>query len=85
MVKAIHRYKRYWVTNDIPPEQVAWSQYPPAPGFHIIPRRWVVARTSAWLSRSRHRSKDGERLRTTCEAWIFAALIRLMLKHLARS
>jgi len=38
-VKAIHRFKRYWVPNDIPPDQIDWSKYLPEPGFHVIPRR----------------------------------------------
>ena len=84
-VKAVHRYKRYWVPNDIPPEQIDWSQYLPTPGFHVIPRRWVVERTFAWLSHSRRLSKDYERLCTTSEAWIYVAMIRLMAKRLARS
>jgi putative transposase len=83
-VKAVHRYKRYWVPNDIPPEQIDWSQYLPAPGFHVIPRRWVVERTFAWLSHHRRLSKDYERLCTTSEAWIYLALSRLMLRRLAR-
>ena len=84
-VKAVHRYKRYWVPNDIPPEQIDWSQYLPTPGFHVIPRRWVVERTFAWLSHSRRLSKDYERLCTTSEAWVYVAMIRLMVKRLARS
>jgi putative transposase len=84
-VKAIHRYKRYWVPNDIPPEQIDWSQYLPAPGFHVIPRRWVVERTFAWLSHNRRLSKEYERLTTTSEAWISLAMSRLMLRRLARS
>lgn len=84
-VKAVHRYQRYWVPNDIPPEQIDWSQYLPTPGFHVIPRRWVVERTFAWLSHSRRLSKDYERLCTTSEAWIYVAMIRLMVKRLARS
>jgi len=84
-VKAVHRYKRYWVPNDIPPEQIDWSKYLPTPGFHVIPRRWVVERTFAWLSHSRRLSKDYERLCTTSEAWIYVAMIRLMAKRLARS
>jgi hypothetical protein len=38
-VKAVHQYKRYWVPNDIPPDEIDWSLYLPAPGFHVIPRR----------------------------------------------
>src|SRR5262249_778963 len=30
-VKALHRYKRYWVSNDIPPDQIDWSLYLPPP------------------------------------------------------
>jgi putative transposase len=83
-VKAVHRYKRYWVPNDLPPEQIDWSQYLPAPGFHVIPRRWVVERTFAWLSHQRRLSKEYERLTTTSEAWIYLAMSRIMLRRLTR-
>ncbi len=56
-VKAIHRFKRYWVPNDIPPDQIDWSKYLPEPGFHVIPRRWVVERTFAWFAHNRRLSK----------------------------
>jgi putative transposase len=84
-VQAVHRYKRYWGPNDIPSDQIDWSQYLPEPGFHVIPRRWVVERTFAWLTQSRRLSRDYERLCTTSEAWIYVAMIRLMAKRLARS
>ena len=84
-VKALHRWKYYWVPKDIPPEQIDWSQYLPPPGFHVIPRRWVVERTVAWLSHSRRLSTDYERLCSTSEAWIYVAMIRLMAKRFARS
>jgi transposase len=42
-------------------------------GFQIIPRRWVVERTFAWLSRSRRLTRDYERLPETGEAMIHAA------------
>jgi transposase len=84
-VKALHRWKYYWVPKDIPPEQIDWSLYLPPPGFHVIPRRWVVERTFAWLLHSRRLSKEYERLCTTSEAWIYVAMIRLMVKRLARS
>jgi putative transposase len=57
-VKAIHRSKRYWVPNDIPPVQIYWSQYLPTPEIHIIPRRRAVERTFAWLPHNRRLSKD---------------------------
>jgi len=83
-VKALHARKYYWVPKDIPPDQIDWSKYLPPPGFHVLPRRWVVERTFAWLAHSRRLSKDYERLAATSEAWIYLAMTRLMLRRLAR-
>jgi putative transposase len=52
-------------------------------GFAVLPRRWVVERTFAWIGRHRRLSKDYERLPRTSEAMIRLAMIRLMLKRLA--
>ena len=52
-------------------------------GFAVLPRRWVVERTFAWLGRSRRLSKDYEALPETHEAWVHVAMIHLMLKRLA--
>lgn len=58
---------------------------PPRPvGFQVLPRRWVVERTFAWLGRSRRLSKDYEVLPATEEAWIYLAMSRLMAARLAR-
>jgi putative transposase len=84
VLRAAHRFKRYWVPNDIPPEQIDWSQYLPAPGFHVLPRRWVVERTCAWLLVNRRLSREYERLCTTTETFIYLTMIRLMLRRLAR-
>ena len=54
-------------------------------GFHVLPRRWVVERTFAWLGRYRRLSRDYERLAATTEALILVAMSRLMLRRLARS
>ncbi len=58
---------------------------PPMPtGFQVLPRRWVVERTFAWLGRCRRLSKDYEALPATEEAWIHLAMSSLMLARLAK-
>lgn len=54
-------------------------------GFVVLPRRWVVERTFGWLGRFRRLSKDYEELPETSEAMIYAAMVRIMLKRLARN
>ncbi len=54
-----------------------------AKGFVVLPRRWVVERTFAWLSFHRRLSKDYEALPETSEMMIYVAMIRLMLARLA--
>ena len=53
--------------------------------FEVLPRRWVVERTFAWLGRYRNLSKDYEELPETTEAWVYAAMTGLMLRRLALS
>lgn len=52
-------------------------------GFSVLPRRWVVERTFAWLCQSRRLAKDYERLCETSEALIYVAMTRLMARRLA--
>ena len=52
-------------------------------GFVLLPRRWVVERTWAWLHQSRRLSKDYERLPKRSEAMIYLSMTRLMLRRLA--
>jgi putative transposase len=54
-------------------------------GFQVLPKRWIVERTLAWLNRQRRLSKDYERLPETGEAFIYVAMIRLMLRRLAHA
>ena len=51
-------------------------------GFVVLPRRRVVERTFAWLVRNRRLSKDYEYLPETEESFVYAAMIRLMLRRL---
>lgn len=52
-------------------------------GFVVLPRRWVVERTFAWLTHCRRLSKDYERLPASSEAFIYLAMTRLMIRRLA--
>jgi putative transposase len=54
-------------------------------GFHVLPRRWVVERTFAWLLMYRRLSKDYEELPETSEALIYLAMSRLMVTRLAHA
>lgn len=53
-------------------------------GFRgVLPRRWVVERTIAWIGRNRRMSKDYEYCPATSEAWVYLSMVRVMLKRLA--
>jgi putative transposase len=66
----------WWPADSAPP--------PMSTGFQVLPRRWVVERTFAWLGRHRRLSKDYEALAETEEAGIYLAMTRLMVARLAR-
>jgi transposase len=55
-----------------------------ANGFEVLPRRWVVERTFAWLGRCRRLAKDWEKSVASAEAWILITHIRLLSRRLAR-
>jgi putative transposase len=53
-------------------------------GFHILPRRWVVERTFAWLVTNRRLAVDYEKLPETGETFIYMAMSRILMKRLTR-
>ena len=53
-------------------------------GFEVLPTRWVVERTFAWLGRYRRLSKDYEGRTEVSEAFVYVAMIHLMLRRLSR-
>jgi putative transposase len=66
-------------------KEVDWQRLMPPRGFQVLPRRWVVERTFAWISHNRRMAKDYERLCATGEAFVYAAMTRLMVRRLARA
>jgi putative transposase len=74
---------RAWVQ-----EQFGWDlevveRNPDVKGFQVLPKRWVVERTFAWLGRLRRLSKDYELLPETSETWIYFAMTNLLARRLA--
>ena len=53
-------------------------------GFQVLPKRWVIERTNAWVSRNRRLARDYERLPATSEAFIYIAMIRIGLRRLSQ-
>lgn len=55
-----------------------------AKGFVLLPRRWVVERTLAWLNRNRRLAKDFEASIESAMTWLYIASVKLMSRRLAR-
>jgi putative transposase len=70
-----------WVPEGV---EVDWEQIRPS-GFHVLKWRWIVERTFAWLCTWRRLAKDYEVLPSSEEAWIYLAMIRIMLRRLAQN
>jgi putative transposase len=76
------KWAREWAKEGM---KVDWERFLPAPGFQVLPRRWVVERTFSWIDQNRRMSKDYERLCASGEAFVYAAMSRLMVRRLARA
>jgi transposase len=75
----VKRPRRWaWVPVDQPAPEMPTR-------FAILPQRWIVERTFAWLARNRRLAKDWEGLPATTETWIYLAMCRLMTKRLAHA
>jgi transposase len=48
-------------------------------GFEVLPRRWVVERTLAWLNRNRRLAKDFEASIASAQAWVYVASVQLIV------
>ena len=55
-----------------------------AKGFQLLPRRWVVERTIAWLNRNRRLAKDFEASIESATSWLYIASVKLLGRRLAR-
>jgi putative transposase len=74
-------WAREWAKEGV---AVNWEKLMVPKGFQVLPRRWVVERTIAWIDQNRRMAKDYERLCASGEAFVYAAMIRLMTRRLVR-
>jgi transposase len=71
---------------DCGPWTIEIVQRPPGiKGFQLLPRRWVVERSLAWLGRSRRLAKDFEATIASATAWVLLANLRLLTRRLANA
>jgi putative transposase len=92
---AFPRLQRIWADGGYAGALVDWAaalagwvlEIVPRPadtkGFVVLPKRWIVERTLAWLTRYRRLAKDFEETSRSSEAWVQLAMIHLMTRRLA--
>jgi transposase len=72
--------------DDCGPWTIEIVERPPGvKGFQLLPRRWVVERTFAWLGRCRRLAKDFEATIASATAWLLLAHVRMLSRRLARA
>jgi putative transposase len=74
-----------WVKDELHAEIEIVLKLGDQKGFQVLPKRWVIERTNAWISRNRRMARDYERLTETSEVFIYILMIRLGLRRLAHS
>jgi putative transposase len=72
-----------WVKNELHVEMEIVLKPSDQKGFQVLPKRWAIERTNAWVYRSRRMARDYERLPETSESFIYILMIRLGLRRLA--
>ena len=71
-----------WVREQLDAVLEIVERAPNQKGFKLLPRRWVVERTLAWLNRYRRLSKDYEHDPRSSETVVYVASIRTMIRRL---
>lgn len=74
-----------WVKEELQVEMEIVLKLGEQKGFQVLPKRWGIERTNAWISRNRRMTRDYEHLAETGEAFIYLLMIRLGLPRLART
>ncbi len=74
-----------WVRDQLDAEMEIVLKLGEQKGFQVLPKRWVIERTNAWITRNRRMARDYEHLAETSEAFIYVLMIRLGLRRLART
>jgi len=94
LIGRLPRLERVWADGGYAGQLVAWvreragweleivKRSDDRRGFVLLPKRWMVERTFAWLGKSRRLSKDYEHLVESSEAMIRLAMIALMARRL---
>jgi putative transposase len=74
---------RRWIR--VTQEQIDQGDIPVMPSFTVLPKRWIVERTFAWIGRYRRMSKDYEYKVQTSKVMLFLCLVRTFLKRLYKA
>lgn len=94
LIGQVPRLKRLWADGGYAGQLARWvaeqgwtleivAKDPAAKGFQVLPKRWIVERTFAWLGKGRRLSKDYEHRIASSEAMVQLAMIGLMTRRLA--